>query len=595
MPWTTLTEEHVTGSLAALEVQTLRTVQLTPGALDPLPESMSQAIGKAIDDLGKQDSIVERLKQQVASAEADRLVNEAKGSATASGSISKQQKDYEGIAEAEAIGAAAAAKWNDEREETAKKYRELADPQLKYKLQLEEIDDLTKRLGDDGKPFLNAQDAAAAKARVLAEMNDLAGKAIRAGRDEVEKYDIALEALDKNPALSDQEKQRARIALIDGQTAAIERAKEALTAFMKANPGADVGAITEALSRFGQQSARNAGLRQPAQTLVQRDRIAAADVSDPSKHYQSAGDGLAGSMEQQAAAIGTVGDQVARNWTNVGDSIRTSLGGALADMILRAESFKDAVLGFGSAIVSSFIQNGAQMVADWLYSHTIMAGIKSIFKTKDVAEHVAGETVKTAVTITGETTRTAVITGAAATNTAVVTAEAGAIAVTTGIAGIFRSIMELGPIAGPLVFAASIAGLIAMVGAVAGGFAEGGIVRGPGTPTSDSIPAWLSNGEGVLNARATSFLGEDFVNAANSGALELGGLSDSIGSVLPGAADAAGAPRTSRKGGAGGAGGGAGAPRVYALFDRAAFVRAMQEDSEAWFQDMSKTFARKSS
>jgi hypothetical protein len=35
------------------------------------------------------------------------------------------------------------------------------------------------------------------------------------------------------------------------------------------------------------------------------------------------------------------------------------------------------------------------------------------------------------------------------------------------------------------------------------GFRSGGRVHGPGTGTSDSIPAWLSNGEFVINARAT--------------------------------------------------------------------------------------------
>jgi hypothetical protein len=35
------------------------------------------------------------------------------------------------------------------------------------------------------------------------------------------------------------------------------------------------------------------------------------------------------------------------------------------------------------------------------------------------------------------------------------------------------------------------------------GFADGGKVKGPGTGTSDSIPAWLSNGEYVVNAAAT--------------------------------------------------------------------------------------------
>ena len=34
-------------------------------------------------------------------------------------------------------------------------------------------------------------------------------------------------------------------------------------------------------------------------------------------------------------------------------------------------------------------------------------------------------------------------------------------------------------------------------------YASGGLVSGRGTSVSDSIPAWLSNGEFVMNARAT--------------------------------------------------------------------------------------------
>jgi hypothetical protein len=30
--------------------------------------------------------------------------------------------------------------------------------------------------------------------------------------------------------------------------------------------------------------------------------------------------------------------------------------------------------------------------------------------------------------------------------------------------------------------------------------ASGGYIRGPGGPTADAIPAWLSNGEYVMNA-----------------------------------------------------------------------------------------------
>lgn len=46
-------------------------------------------------------------------------------------------------------------------------------------------------------------------------------------------------------------------------------------------------------------------------------------------------------------------------------------------------------------------------------------------------------------------------------------------------------------------------------------FATGGYVTGPGTSTSDSIPARLSHGEYVVNARAVSRLGLSFLNAIN--------------------------------------------------------------------------------
>lgn len=61
------------------------------------------------------------------------------------------------------------------------------------------------------------------------------------------------------------------------------------------------------------------------------------------------------------------------------------------------------------------------------------------------------------------------------------------------------------------------------------GFAGGGIIRGPGSGTSDSIPAYLtgpsgqhqelrvSNGESILTAKATAALGADFIHSVNNG------------------------------------------------------------------------------
>jgi lambda family phage tail tape measure protein len=49
------------------------------------------------------------------------------------------------------------------------------------------------------------------------------------------------------------------------------------------------------------------------------------------------------------------------------------------------------------------------------------------------------------------------------------------------------------------------------------GFASGGYVTGPGTATSDSIPARLSAGEYVLRAEAVRRVGVDFLHLLNGG------------------------------------------------------------------------------
>ncbi len=68
-------------------------------------------------------------------------------------------------------------------------------------------------------------------------------------------------------------------------------------------------------------------------------------------------------------------------------------------------------------------------------------------------------------------------------------------------------------------------------------FARGGMVRGGGTATSDSILAFLSNREFVVNARATSFYGPDLFAALNAMRLprdfisrfSMGGLARALG------------------------------------------------------------------
>lgn len=64
--------------------------------------------------------------------------------------------------------------------------------------------------------------------------------------------------------------------------------------------------------------------------------------------------------------------------------------------------------------------------------------------------------------------------------------------------------------------AASTASIISNIQSVALNLADGGMVRGPGGPRSDSVPANLSNGEFVVNARATAN-NRALLEAINSG------------------------------------------------------------------------------
>ncbi len=52
-------------------------------------------------------------------------------------------------------------------------------------------------------------------------------------------------------------------------------------------------------------------------------------------------------------------------------------------------------------------------------------------------------------------------------------------------------------------------------------YTPGGKVKGPGTETSDDVPAWLSDGEFVLNAQAVKLIGKDKLEALNQRGLAM--------------------------------------------------------------------------
>ncbi len=87
--------------------------------------------------------------------------------------------------------------------------------------------------------------------------------------------------------------------------------------------------------------------------------------------------------------------------------------------------------------------------------------------------------------------------------------------------GAYNSVVGIpyvGPILAPIAAAAAVGAGVANIAQIAAArFATGGLVNGPGTGTSDSIPARLSAGEYVLPAHAVENLGVPFLDNLRAG------------------------------------------------------------------------------
>ena len=178
-----------------------------------------------------------------------------------------------------------------------------------------------------------------------------------------------------------------------------------------------------------------------------------------------AGLSFSGRLQQNIEAMGTSMQRLADFTTSFVTGAMRGLAGALTDVIMGTKTAGEAFAQFGLSLLTNFIASVLEMI--------LIA--------------------KVAIPIL---TALGVLSGGA-------TAGTGAAVVTVALA----------------------AGSAAAAGAVQG-YAGGGIISGPGTSTSDSILARLSDGEGILTANATEQLGEDGLAHLNAG----GDVSDLAGS-----------------------------------------------------------------
>lgn len=196
------------------------------------------------------------------------------------------------------------------------------------------------------------------------------------------------------------------------------------------------------------------------------------------------------------------------------DGLTSGLTEALTGLADGTMTLREAVTALGQSVVDALARMAAENIAQ-----SITGGVMGLFSSgADAAAEAAGATATaTAITTASTAGATAMGTGITAGGTTAAAAMGGAITAAgasaaaamaaamasgsaAGGAGGMGSLLSLGMAAfgGPAGAAGAGAGAAAGgAGAYTGafGFADGGQVRGPGTPTSDSIPIWVSDTE----------------------------------------------------------------------------------------------------
>lgn len=199
--------------------------------------------------------------------------------------------------------------------------------------------------------------------------------------------------------------------------------------------------------------------------------------------------------------------------------IQSSVGSAFEAMTLDGQTFGESVSNVTHSLLGSVINSLGQMAAQWAVNQGLQlafgetSAAVAAQQIAQVGAVTAAETSGAAAVATAKVAADGVATASSLAATATTTSAQTAAAATTASAwlpaALVASIGSFG--------AAAVVGGTALLAAFAliKGFSTGGYVSGSGTGTSDSIPARLSNGEFVVNAKATA-RNRELLEAINS-------------------------------------------------------------------------------
>ena len=168
-----------------------------------------------------------------------------------------------------------------------------------------------------------------------------------------------------------------------------------------------------------------------------------------------------------------------------GEAVKNQLASGIADLITNGGKLSDVFKNIGKSIVNMFVQ--------FMVKKQAAAALEKMLGKKQAADSAANSAKEATAAVP---------------------------------AAVQKSISVLGPIAGPPAYTEAAATMTSIglgsisASSIMGGVQEkasGGPVFGAGTGTSDSIPAMLSNGEYVINAKAVRRIGLPLLNALNNG------------------------------------------------------------------------------
>ena len=229
--------------------------------------------------------------------------------------------------------------------------------------------------------------------------------------------------------------------------------------------------------------------------------------------------GWTASLQNFQTQAADVAGQTQSLFTNAFGTISSGVGSAFEKMALDGQTFGESVSQITRSLVGGVINSLGQMAAQWAVNQALQLafdGARQASSAAEIARITAETTARTASIATTTTAKVAadgITTASSLTATATTTTAQVAAAGTTLAAWLPAALVASVGTFG----AAAIVGGTALLAAFAliKGFSTGGYVSGSGTGTSDSIPARLSNGEFVVNAKATA-RNRELLEAINS-------------------------------------------------------------------------------